>query len=116
MRSARLPVALALWTVVLVAGFWVVLTLGGRVASSDDELQVALHPPAPVSDAVARSSADTIVRIAYPDFHGVEPAIARANDFGVDRYVLVYRRPEVLSGVRVSIEVATGEVQVTTFP
>jgi hypothetical protein len=69
-----------------------------------------------VTDVVARSSADTIVRIAYPDFHGVEPEVARATDFGVDRYVLIYSRPEVLSGVRVSIEVATGEVQVTTFP
>ncbi len=113
---SRLPVILAVWPVVLVIGFAIVLTLGGPVATSEDELDAAFHPATPVSEAAARSSADTIVRISYPDFHGVEPEVTLSTSFDIERYVLVYSRPEVLSGVRVSVEVVTGDVQVTTFP
>jgi len=113
---SRLPVVLAVWTVVLALGFWLVLALGGPVTTSTDELDAAFRPATPVSEAAARTSADTIVRISYPDFHGVEPKIVHSTDFDIERYVLVYSRPEVLSGVRVSVEVVSGDVQVTTFP
>ncbi len=113
---SRLPVILAVWTAVLVIGFWLVLALGGPVETSADELDAAFHPAPPVTEAAARTSADTIVRISYPDFHGVEPVVTHSTDFNIERYVLVYSRPEVLSGVRVSVEVVTGDVQVTTFP
>jgi hypothetical protein len=112
----RLPVVLAVWTVALAIGFWLVVALGGPVVTSTDELDAAFHPATPVSEAAARTSADTIVRISYPDFHGVEPQVVHATDFDIERYVLVYSRPEVLSGVRVSVEVVSGDVQVTTFP
>ena len=112
----RLPVVLAVWTVVLAVGFWLVVALGGPVATSTDELDAAFHPATPVSEAAAQASADTIVRISYPDFHGVEPQVVHTTDFDIERYVFVYSRAEVLSGVRVSVEVVSGDVQVTTFP
>jgi hypothetical protein len=113
---SRLPVVLAVWTVVLVVGFAVVLALGGPVETSADELDAAYHPATPVTEAAARASADTIVRIGYPDFYGVEPDVTLSTSFDIERFVLVYSRPEVLSGVRVSVEVVSGDVQVTTFP
>lgn len=115
-RASRLPTVLAAWTVVLVVGFWLVLALGGPIATSTDDLDAAFHPATPVTEATARISADTIVRISYPDFHGVEPKVTHATDFDIERYVLVYSRPDVLSGVRISVEVVSGDVQVTTFP
>lgn len=113
---SRLPVVLAVWTVVLAIGFWLVIALGGPVETSTDELDAAFHPATPVTEAAALTSADTIVRISYPDFHGVEPNVVHSTDFDIERYVFVYSRPEVLSGVRVSVEVVSGDVQVTTFP
>ncbi len=107
---------LAVWTVVLVIGFWLVIALGGPVTTSADELDAAFHPATPVTEAAARTSADTIVRISYPEFHGVEPKVTHSTDFDIERYVFVYSRPDVLSGVRVSVEVVSGDVQVTTFP
>jgi hypothetical protein len=114
--GSRLPVVLAVWTLALAVGFGLVLALGGPVETSTDELDAAFHPATPVTEAAARTSADTIVRISYPDFHGVEPKIVHTTDFNIERFVLVYSRQEVLSGVRVSVEVVSGDVQVTTFP
>lgn len=114
--DSRLPVVMAIWTLLLVIGFAVVLVLGGPVETSADELDAAFHPATPVTEAAARASADTIVRISYPDFYGVEPDVTLSTSFDIERYVLVYSRPEVLSGVRVSVEIVSGDVQVTTFP
>jgi hypothetical protein len=115
-RGTRLPLVLAVWTVALVAGFALVLGLGRPVATAADEIAAAYRPVPPVSAAAARTSADTIVRLEYPDFQGVEPEVSFSTSYGIERHVLVYSRPEILSGVRVSIEVASGDVTVTTFP
>lgn len=115
-RGSRWPVIIGLWTVALAGGFWLVLARGGPVTPAADALAEAHRPATPVTAEAARQSADTIVRLDYPDFQGIEPEARIASDFGIDRHILVYSRPEILSGVRVSIEVATGDVQVTTFP
>ena len=110
------PLLLAAGAVLLVAGFGVILTLGGPTATAADDLEAAYHPAAPVSEAVAQASAATIVRLQYPEFSAVEPVVTRADDFGIERFVLVYSSEELLSGVRIAIEVDSGDVTTTTFP
>ncbi len=81
-----------------------------------DELDAAYHPRGPVTEAVARASAATIVRLEYQEVALVEPVVTRADDFGIERFVIVYSGEELLSGVRIAIEVQSGDVRTTTFP
>jgi hypothetical protein len=114
----RFPIIAAVWAALLVAGFAVVLTLGTPVASASDELNAAMHPKAPVSQADAESSAATIIRLSYPTFVGMPHTTTKATDFGVDHWVVEYDDKTSGSprGVRVSIVVSTGHVEVSTFP
>jgi uncharacterized iron-regulated membrane protein len=112
----RHTAVLAVWAAVLVAGFALIVAFGGPTATTADELDAAYHPTTPVSEAAARSSAATIVRLQYQEYESVEPAVSRADDFGIERFVVVYSSEALLSGVRIAIEVETGEVTTTTFP
>jgi hypothetical protein len=109
-------VALVIWTVILVLGFAAVLTLGAPLASSEDALTAAYHPTPPVTEAAAVASADTIVRIQYPAMSDAQRTVSRRADLGVDRFVIVYSVADRLSLVRVSIEVASGDVRVFFLP
>lgn len=114
----RFPLLAAAWAALLVAGFALVLTLGAPVASSADELEAALNPPAPVSQQDAEASAATIVRLQYPTFRDLAPTVTRATDFGVEHWIVEYTDTSgpTPRGLRVSIVVGTGRVEVTTFP
>ncbi len=109
-------VPLVIWTVILVLGFAAILTLGAPLASSEDALFAAYHPTAPVTEAEAIASADTIIRLEYPAMSDAERAVTRRDDLGVDRFVIVYSLTDRLSQVRISIEVASGDVQVFFLP
>jgi hypothetical protein len=115
-RPAQLPIWLTIWTVVLVAGFALVLLLGRPLPSAAEELEAAMHPTPPVSEQAALQSAETIVRLQYPDFVNQERSVERSSDFGRDRWVIVYSHATELTGVRISIMVDTGQVTVATFP
>lgn len=114
----RFPLLAAGWAALLVAGFAVVLVLGVPLASSADELEAALNPPTPVTEDAARTSAATIVRLQYPAFRDLEPTVSRATDFGIDHWVVEYADTSGTAprGLRVSVVVDTGQVEVTTFP
>ena len=114
----RFPILAVLWAAVLVAGFAVVFTLGAPVASTADELAAALAPAPPVTQEAAEEAADTIVRLQYSAFRGVTPGVSRATDFGIDHWLVEYTETsgDVPRGLRISIVVDTGHVEVTTFP
>ncbi|HYO42795.1 MAG TPA: hypothetical protein VES19_06300 [Candidatus Limnocylindrales bacterium] len=114
----RFPILAIAWAALLVAGFAVVFTLGAPVASTADELDAALHPPAPVTQEVAAAAAATIVRIQYPTFANTAPETKLATDFGIDHWVVEYSDTSgpTPRGLRVSIVVDTGKVEVTTYP
>ncbi len=88
------------------------------VASSVDELDAAMHPATPVTQAVAEQSAATIVRLSYPAFSGITPVVAKQSDFGVEHWVVEYTDATgpTPKGLRISITVDKGRVEVTTFP
>ena len=116
-RSGGRPTRVLLaWAVALVAGWAIVFALGGPVRTAADELATAMHPAAPVTEAAARSSAETIVRLEHHELQGLTPTVRHATDFGGDRWVIVYARPDPVAGVRISIDTATGEVHIATFP
>ena len=115
-RRARLPLVLVAWTVVLVAGFALVLGLGAPIADPVDQLAAAYAPPTPVTEAGARASAATIVRLQFPEFAAFDPAVERREDFGIPRWVVVYADPGGAAGVRVSVTEQQGTVEVGTFP
>ena len=116
-RSGGRPMrALLVWAIVLVVGWTVVLTLGGPVETAADELAAAMRPATPVTEAVARTSAATIVRLQHHELAALTPTVRHATDFGGDRWVVVYAQANPVSGVRISIDTATGEVKVATFP
>jgi hypothetical protein len=114
----RFPLVAAVWAALLVAGFALVLTLGTPVATSADELNTAMHPATPVSQADAERSADTIVRLAYPSFTGSPRTTTKATDFGIQHWLVEYtdKTGAAPRGVRVSIVVATGHVEVSAYP
>jgi hypothetical protein len=114
----RFPILAIAWAALLVAGFAVVFTLGAPVASSADELGTAMHPPTPVTQVIAEESAATIVRLSYPAFRGITPAVTKATDFGVEHWVVEYTDTTgpTPKGLRISITVDKGRVEVTTFP
>jgi len=114
----RFPVVIAAWTALLVAGFAAVFLLGGPLPTAADELEAALHPSPPVTQQVAESSAATIVRLRYPSFAGTERSVSKATDFGVDHWVVEYldRSGSAPRGLRISVVVDTGRVEVNSFP
>jgi len=114
----RFPLLAVVWAALLVAGFAAVLTLGAPVASSADELAAALNPAPPVSREAAESSAGTIVRLQYPTFREISPSVTKATDFGIEHWVVEYADTSgpAPRGLRVSIVVDTGKVEVTTYP
>jgi hypothetical protein len=114
----RFPLLAAVWAGLLVAGFAVVITLGTPVASTADELNAAMHPPTPVSQADAERSAATIVRLGYPSFASAPHTTRTATDFGVEHWLVEYTDTTGSSprGVRVSIVVSTGHVEVSAYP
>lgn len=114
-RVTRPDVLFPLWGIVLVLGFAVVALLGAPLQTTAQELAAAYAPPTPVTEEVARESAETIIRLEYPEFVGVTPTIERRTDFGIARFLILYSDPEQLSGVRISIVVGTGRVDVSSF-
>jgi hypothetical protein len=114
----RFPILAIAWAALLVAGFAVVFTLGAPVASTADELASALNPPVPVTQATAEASAATIVRLQYPTFREITPVVSKATDFGVEHWLIEYADTTgpTPRGLRVSVVVDTGRVEVTTFP
>ena len=114
----RFPVIATAWTALLVAGFAVVFSLGAPVATSADQLRQALSPTPPVTQAVAEQSALTIVKLQYPSFSNVPYTVTKATDFGIDHWVIEFSDTSggAPRGVRVSIVVKTGHVEVTAFP
>lgn len=113
---SRFSRILAVWTLALIAGWAAVVLLGGPVTTAADDLTAAMHPATPVTEAAARSSAATIVRLQHGELINAEPTVHHATDFGGDRWVIVYAQADPVSGVRISIDTATGKVTVTTFP
>jgi hypothetical protein len=114
----RFPIVAAVWAALLVAGFALVLALGRPVASPADELKAALHPPTPVTQADAEQSAATVIRLSYPSFTGVPHTTTKATDFGVEHWLVEYVDTSGSGprGVRISIVVATGHVEVSSYP
>jgi hypothetical protein len=112
---ARVTWIFAAWTVALVLGYLVVVAMGSPLPTAADELAAAKAPPTPVSEVVARRNADTIVRVEYPDFVGIEPLVERRTDFGIDRFLIVYSDPDQAAGLRISFTVETGLVEIASF-
>ncbi len=114
----RFPILAVAWGVLLVAGFAVVFTLGAPIASTAGELDAAMHPPAPVTQDAAEASAATIVRLQYPAFRSVVPQTRKATDFGIEHWVVEYTDTAgpTPRGLRVSIVLESGKVEVTSFP
>jgi hypothetical protein len=114
----RFPLLATLWAALLVVGFAVVLVLGAPPASTADELEAALHPAVPVTQEAAEASAATIVRLQFPSFRDVAPTSELATDFGIEHWVVEYSDTSgpTPRGLRVSIVVDTGAVEVTSFP
>lgn len=114
----RFPVVIAAWAALLVVGFATVFLLGGPLPTAADELEAARHPSPPITQAVAESSAATIVRLQYPSFAGTDRSVAKATDFGVEHWVVEYLdvSESAPRGVRISVVVDTGRVEVNSFP
>lgn len=114
-RPSRLALLFAIWTLVLVVGFAIVLVLGAPLPNADDEVAAAMSPPTPVTEEIARRSAETIVRLQYPEFVGVTPSVNKRNDFDIERWVIVYSDAVQGAGLRISITVEGGKVDVSSF-
>jgi hypothetical protein len=114
----RFSVIAAAWALLLVAGFALVLVLGAPLASADDQVQAAMHPATPVTQATAEASADTIMRLRYPSFAAAKRSVSLQTDFGVEHWVVAFSDTTTGAprGLRVSIVVASGHVEVSTFP
>ena len=112
------PILAAAWAALLVAGFAVIFVLGAPVATAVDELDSALNPTPPVTREVAEASGATIVRLQYPTFAGTTRTVTKATDFGVEHWVVEYSDTtgDAPRGLRISIVVDTGHVEVNTFP
>jgi hypothetical protein len=112
------PIIAGVWAALLVAGFALVFVLGAPVATAEEEIQAALDPPTPVTQEIAETSASTIVRLQYPTFAGATRAVTKATDFGVEHWVVEYSDTtgDAPRGLRISIVVDTGHVEINTFP
>lgn len=106
------------WAALLALGFVLVFTLGARLPTDAELLDVAMHPAPPVSEAAARTSASTIVSLQYEEFQGIEPTVERRTDFGIDYWLISYASPPNAppKAVAISIGVDSGLVEVVTVP
>jgi hypothetical protein len=114
-RLTRPDILFPLWGAVLIVGIAVVALLGAPLPTTAEQLAEAYSPPTPVTEEVARESAETIIRIEYPEFVGVVPTVERRTDFGIARFLILYSKPDELAGVRISIVVGSGRVDVSSF-
>jgi hypothetical protein len=114
----RFPLLVAAWTALVVAGFAVVFLLGSPVSTADEDLAAAMHPVPPVSQQAAESAAATIARLKYPAFAGVPHTVTLATDFNVEHWVVEYtdQTGSAPRGLRISIVVKTGRVEVNSYP
>jgi hypothetical protein len=113
----RLEVGLAVWAAALAIGFVTVFVLGRPLPTEAQQLEAALHPAPPVSQAAAEQSAATIIRIQYADLAASPPTTTRRDDYGIARWVITYvASGPVINGARVSIVIETGQVEVAAFP
>ena len=114
----RFPFLAAIWAAALAIGFVVVLVLGAPAVSGDDQLESAMHPATPVTQATAESTAATIVHLSYPEFESASRSITLATDFGVDHWVVTYSdlTSATPRGLRISFVVKTGKVEISQFP
>jgi hypothetical protein len=114
----RFPLVVAAWTALLVVGFAAVFLLGAPVPTAAEELDAALHPAPPVSRAAAEATAATVVRLQHASFEGTERTVTLATDFGVEHWVVEYldRSGSAPRGLRISVVVETGRVEVNSFP
>jgi hypothetical protein len=114
----RFPFVVSAWAAILVAGFAVVLLLGRPIPTAAEELDAALHPSPPVTQAAAEAAAATIVRLGHPEFEGTERAVRLEKDFGIEHWVVEHTdlAGSAPRGLRISIVVATGRVEVNAFP
>ena len=106
---------LLVWTVVIVAGFAIVLGLGSPLPDDRSLLERAYNPTPPVSQAQAIEAAETIVRHDYPEFASGARSVTHQTDFNDERYTITYAIPRQATGVRISISVK-GKVNVATYP
>ncbi len=118
MIRRRFALVATVWALLLVAGYAVVLGLGAPPASADAQLEAAMHPVPPVTQAAAEAAADTIVRLGYPAFGGAQREVRRADDLGIERWVISYTDTTsgTARGLRISIVAETGLVEVSTYP
>jgi hypothetical protein len=114
----RFPIVAAAWATLLVVGFAGVLLLGAPVATAEDQLNAAMHPVTPVTQDAAETAATTIVRLQYPTFASSPRTVRKLTDFGVEHWVVEYSDTSGAAprGLRISIVVATGHVEINTFP
>jgi hypothetical protein len=114
----RFPFLAASWAAALVVGFAVVLVLGAPAMPVADQLEAAMHPATPVTQPIAESSAATIVHLGYPEFESASRSTVKATDFGVEHWIVSYSdtTAETPRGLRISIVIATGHVEVSQFP
>ena len=114
----RFPILAFVWAALLVVGFGVVLAFGGPTATATDELAAAMHPAAPVTQEAAEASAATLVRLQFPSFQNATRTVTKPTDFGIEHWVVEYSDTTgpTPRGLRVSIVVDTGHVEVTSFP
>lgn len=107
----------SLWAALLALGFVAIFTLGRPQLNDQQELEAALHPSPPVSQAAAEQSAATIVRLRYGQLVDAPRQILRKSDFGIDRWVITYTAPgSTLSGATISVAIDSGRVEVRAFP
>lgn len=110
-------IRVSVWAALLALGFIAIFTLGRPLATDQQELEAALHPTPPVSQAAAEHSATTIVRLRYGDLVDAPRSIFRRSDFNVDRWVITYTAEgPTLNGVTISVAIASGAVEVASFP
>ena len=113
----RFAVRIGLWAALLALGFMAIFTLGRPVLTDRQELDAALHPQPPVSQLAAEQSAETIVRLQFDQLVGAPREVLRKSDFGVDRWVITYTADgPTLNGVTISVAIASGRVEVASYP
>ena len=116
----RFPILAIAWAALLVAGFAVVFTLGAPVAY---RRPTSSRPPCtratPVTQEAAEASAATIVRLQYPAFADVPPRGRRRRPTSASSTGWSSTRTRTgpaPRGLRVSIVVNTGRVEVNSYP
>jgi len=114
----RFSILASAWAALLVLGFALIILLGSPAETAVDELDAAYHPAAPVTQDAAEASAATIARLQYPTFAAAPKKVTKPTDFGVEHWVVEYTDTTgpTPRGLRVSIVVDTGHVEVTTYP